>query len=43
MDSPEDRYAGITVILLAVRIWQAAGHPATSPAPQPAAEPVSAI
>jgi hypothetical protein len=34
---------GIAMILLAARIWQAADQPATSPEPQPAAEPVSAI
>jgi hypothetical protein len=32
---------GIAMILLAARIWQAAGQPATTPEPQPAAEPVS--
>jgi hypothetical protein len=34
---------GIAMILLAARIWQAADQSATSPEPQPAAEPVSAI
>ena len=39
---------GIAMILLAARIWQAAGQPATSapassPSPQTAAEPVSTI
>jgi hypothetical protein len=39
---------GVAMILLAARIWQAAGlpaasQPATSPEPQPAAEPVSTI
>jgi hypothetical protein len=34
---------GIAMILLAARIWQAASQPATSPEPQPAAEPVSTI
>jgi hypothetical protein len=32
---------GIAMILLAARIWQAAGQAATNPEPQPAAEPVS--
>jgi hypothetical protein len=32
---------GIAMILLAARIWQAAGQPATTPEPQPAAEPVN--
>ena len=32
---------GIAMILLAARIWQAAGQPATTSEPQPAAEPVS--
>ncbi len=32
---------GIAMILLAARIWQAAGQPATTPEPQPAADPVS--
>jgi hypothetical protein len=32
---------GIAMILLAARIWQAAGQPATTPEPQPAPEPVS--
>lgn len=32
---------GIAMILLAVRIWQAAGQPASAPEAQPAAEPVS--
>jgi hypothetical protein len=32
---------GIAMILLAARIWQAADQPATTPEPQPAAEPVS--
>ena len=32
---------GIAMILLAARIWQAAGQPASTPEPQPAAEPVS--
>ena len=34
---------GIAMFLLAARIWQAAGQPATSPQPQPAAMPVSSI
>jgi hypothetical protein len=32
----------IAMILLAVRIWQAAGQPAADPEPRPAAEPVAA-
>ena len=32
---------GIAMILLAARIWQAAGQPASAPEAQPAAEPVS--
>ena len=32
---------GIAMVLLAVRIWQAAGQPATSPEPQPGPEPVA--
>jgi hypothetical protein len=32
---------GIAMLLLAVRIWQAAGQPATSPEPQPAPEPAA--
>ncbi len=32
---------GIAMILLTVRIWQAAGQPATTPEPQPAPEPVT--
>lgn len=32
---------GIAMALLAARIWQAAGQPATTPDPHPAAEPVS--
>lgn len=34
---------GIAMILLAVRIWQAAGQPATIPQPQPVAVAVSSI
>jgi hypothetical protein len=34
---------GIAMALLAARIWQAAGQPAASRSPQPAAVPVSAI
>lgn len=33
----------VAMILLAVRIWQAADQPAISPEPQPAAEPVSNV
>ena len=32
---------GIAMVLLAVRIWQAAGQPATNPEPKPAPEPVA--
>jgi hypothetical protein len=34
---------GVAMILLAARIWQAAGQPTTSPGPQPAAKSVSTI